>query len=548
MTRIRKKLLGFLFLWLIVTLNLHAQDQSFEMTQIGPNNLLDKPWALIYGPDDYLWITEREAGTVVRVNPATGEKEELLKISDVYASSGQDGLLGMTLHPQFTQDSTYVYLSYTHLVAGERKQRIVRYFYDNNGSEGTLSTPIVLMDNLPASNDHNSGRLIFGPDEKLYYSIGDQGGNQNANFCRPILSQVLPDQEAIDQQDWSHYPGKILRINPDGSIPMDNPVLEGVQSHIYSYGYRNPQGLVFGSNGLLYSDEHGPNTDDEINIIYTGNNYGWPNVVGFQDDQAYDYCDWSVAPNCTNLNYSNGSCPETVTPLEESTFVTTNYQEPLFSMFAVPDDYNYNNPACANAWICRPNVAPSSLAIYEGDAIPDWNNSLLVTSLKRGRILRLKLDEAGTTVVGDTVEHFYTQNRYRDIVVAPNGESIYVITDQTGRTSGPSGFTVTNNLRNPGSLLQFTVQDLVSTSNQQVAPHFKVWPNPTSKRLFIEFEELPKGNVRAVLIKITGEVMLQIDGLRSKITEMHTEGLAPGLYMLRLYSDTYTMEQRVVLF
>jgi len=119
---------------------------------------------------------------------------------------------------------------------------------------------------MPASNDHNSGRLIFGPDLKLYYSFGDQGYNQFGNACLSILAQNLPNSAA----DYANYPGKILRINTDGSVPVDNPVLAGVQSHVYTYGHRNPQGLVFAQDGTLYSSEHGAKVDDELNKIIPG--------------------------------------------------------------------------------------------------------------------------------------------------------------------------------------------------------------------------------------------------------------------------------------
>ena len=87
----------------------------------------------------------------------------------------------------------------------------------------------------------------------------------------------------------------MLRLNLDGSIPSDNPMIGGVRSHIYSYGHRNPQGLVFAPDGKLYESEHGPNTDDEVNLIRAGGNYGWPHVAGYRDDQSYAYANWSAS-------------------------------------------------------------------------------------------------------------------------------------------------------------------------------------------------------------------------------------------------------------
>ncbi len=539
---------AFLFFLLLVTSGtLLAQNESFIMTPIGANNLLNKPWDLHYGPDGYLWVTEREAGVVVRINPATAQRDELLQIPEVFSSSSQDGLLGIALHEGILGDNPYVYLSYTYLLDGQRQQKIVRYTYTITGDDGALSSPTIILDNLPASYDHNSGRLIFTPDQKLFYSIGDQGNNQNSNYCDPILSQVLPTQEEIDQGDWANYPGKILRLNTDGSIPDDNPVIAGVKSHIYTYGHRNPQGMVLASSGQLFSDEHGPVTDDEVNIIYAGDNYGWPNVAGFQDDQAYDYCNWSSATDCESLDFSE-SCPPGVTLQEESSFSATNFREPLFSMFAVTDDYDYNNPDCQNAWICRPNVAPSSIGIYESEVIPEWANSLLVTSLKRGRVYRFKLDEAGTAIVGDTTQHFYTQNRYRDIVLDPDGKSFYVITDQGGNTSGPTGLTVTNILQNPGAILKFTYQAPVSVADQHPSPILRVWPNPASNIMYLDLKTENKSNLSAKLINPTGQVIREFETLQTGINELNINDLPAGVFTLMLSSGAQSWSQRVVVY
>ncbi len=525
----------------------YAQNESFTMTPIGPNFLLNKPWDLHYGPEGYLWVTERENGIVVRINPATAERDELVNIPDLHSSAGQDGLLGMALHDGILGDHPYVYLSYTHLVQGQRTQKLVRYTYQVDGSDGSLTSPITIIDNLPASNDHNSGRLIFGPDQKLYYTIGDQGGNQGSgNYCNPILSQVLPTQAEIDQQDWRHYPGKILRLNTDGSIPDDNPVLDGVQSHIFSYGHRNAQGIVFGSNGLLYADEHGPNTDDEVNIIYSGKNYGWPNVAGYQDDQAYDYCNWSSAPDCEDLSFSATSCHSSIVLLEESSFSATNFQEPLLSMFNVPDDYDYNDPACSSTWMCRPNVAPSSIEIYESDAIPGWKNSLLVSSLKRGRIYRLQLDENGSAVVGDTTQAFYTTNRYRDIVADPDGKSFYIITDESGNTSDASGYNLATNLQNPGTILKFTLNESTAVTNPASEDAFQVWPNPASGYIYIKLIG-QMDQAEAQLIHTNGTIVRKQSTLQFGVNELDVENLTPGIYFVRLSSKDRSWQKRIII-
>lgn len=524
-----------------------AQQESFTMTPIGNNLFLDKPWDLHFGPDGFLWVSERERGVVLRVNPETAERDELLQISDLLSTSGQEGLLGMALHQDFMQDSAFVYLSYTTFFQGAKRQKLVRYTYEIEGSDGRLVAPVTILGNLPASNDHNSGRLVFGTDGKLYYTIGDLGANQNRNYCELVRSQILPTQEEINQQNWTNYPGKVLCLNTDGSIPEDNPVLNGVRSHIFSYGHRNAQGLVFGSSGLLYADEHGPDTDDEVNLIRAGKNYGWPIVVGFQDNQAYDYCNWSAIDNCSSIEYEKYICPGNGVFVEESSLVDSNYQEPIASMFAVSDDYDFNNPNCGNSWICRPNVAPSSIEIYENDAIPNWKNSLLVTSLKRGRIYRYQLDENGTAVVGDTTQHFYTQNRYRDIALHPDGKTFYVLCDATGRTADASGLNAISNLRNPGNILKFTLEESVSVKTPPLLAPFSVYPNPAKNTFFIEMNRSKAQNFRAELLDSKGRIVQRIPLINTEIHTVETRNLPAGLYFIRLTSNKNAWQQRIIL-
>ncbi|WP_370480369.1 PQQ-dependent sugar dehydrogenase, partial [Tamlana flava] len=267
---------------------------DWNVTNITPDNELNYPNTIVYGPDNYLWITERVGKQVVKVDPVNGgSKSVMLDLTSVvYQTAGQDGLMGMAVHPDLYNDintsNNLVYLAYTY-DSGGRKLRIESYRYIS--STGTLdaSSATTILEGFDASNDHNSGKLQIGPDMKLYYTAGDQGYNQFQNACLEIRAQYLPTSPS----DYSDYKGKILRMNLDGSIPSDNPILNSVQSHVYTYGHRNPQGIVFGSNGALYSSEHGPKVDDEINIITAGKNYGWPQIAGYYDNLGYGYCNWS---------------------------------------------------------------------------------------------------------------------------------------------------------------------------------------------------------------------------------------------------------------
>jgi PQQ-dependent dehydrogenase (s-GDH family) len=194
---------------------------------------LEGPWEITWGPDDFLWVTERTAGRIVRVDPQSGEMQVAIDIEEVSAPGGQDGLLGLALHPELLEGKAndYVFTAYTYVdeargadetVTDESSPyrflytKIVRLTYDP--ASGTLGDPFELIAGLPASNDHNSGRMKIGPDGKLYYTIGDGGNNQLGNWCIPIEAQRLPTAEEIAAKDWFAYQGKSLRLNLDGSI------------------------------------------------------------------------------------------------------------------------------------------------------------------------------------------------------------------------------------------------------------------------------------------------------------------------------------------
>ncbi len=436
-------------------------DEEFAMRDLGVP--LENPLEIVYGPDDWLWITERTGKRVVRVNPADGTLAVALALPHAYQRANQDGVLGLALHPELLQGTgnDYVYLAYVYAGEGGRGQQvnrrveIVRYSYD--AAAGTLDEPQVLLTNLPGSGDHNSGKLLIGPDQKLYYTLGDQGKNQFARACLPILAQVLPSAEEVAAEDWTHYQGKVLRMNLDGSIPADNPTLDGVQSHVFTYGHRNVQGIAMSEAGLLYATEHGPKSDDEVNLLQAGHNYGWPHVAGYQDDQAYVYADWSAAPDCARLQFSDFALPESVPQADESAWHHPDFTPPLLTFGTVPTGYDFRNVACApNEWMCWPTIAPTGLTYYaaRGGGIPTWGDALLTTALKTGTVYYLPLSADGRTIEGAPRAYFATTNRYRAVAVAPDGRTFYVITDSENWTQGPDGLP-TNVLENPGTVLEF---------------------------------------------------------------------------------------------
>jgi PQQ-dependent dehydrogenase (s-GDH family) len=410
---------------------------------------LEGPWELTWGPDEQLWATERKGRRVIRINPADGTRSTLLTVHEVHQSVQQDGLLGLALHPDFLRGSDDVFLVFTYDDAPgptlARRLGIRKYHY--NQATRTLGNPEDVITGLPTHDDHVGGRLAIGPDRKLYLTIGDQGSNFGSNRCNANHAQDLPTSAQIRAKDWSNYQGKILRINLDGSIPSDNPEINGVRSHVFSYGHRNPLGLVFGPNGFLYESEHGPSTDDEVNLIESGRNYGWPNIAGYRDDKSYVYANWSASkgPACRDLPPGN-AVPASVPTQNESAWNDPRFAPPLRTFFTVETGYDIRGLGSAT-------IAPGGIDVYTSNVIPGWRNSLLALSLIRGAVYRLKLSDDGRSVMGAPVEMFPTANRYRDIALNPDGRTIYLATDVEGPSRDPSGAQRT--LANPGSILEF---------------------------------------------------------------------------------------------
>lgn len=408
------------------------------------------PWEVTWGPDRHLWVTERTGKRVVRVNPETGAQTVAATIGDVHQSVGQDGLLGLALHPDLLRDrgNDFVYVAFTYDAdpgpALARRLGIRRYRYDPQKT--TLVEPADLLRDLPSHDDHVGGRLVIGPDRRLYLAIGDGGANFGGNRCLPNRSLDLPTAADVTARNWTSYWGKILRLDLDGGVPADNPTINGVRSHVFSYGHRNPLGLAFGANGALYESEHGPSSDDEVNLIQSGRNYGWPRIAGYRDDRAYVYANWSASTiPCVDLP-PRGPLPAAVPTAAESTYADPQFTPPLQTFFTVDQ-----LPTTGTA-----TIAPGGLDVYSVDGIRGWKPSVLALSLIRGVVYRLPLSADGRSLSGQPIEIFRSVNRYRDIAIHPDGRAFYVVTDPSGAYRDPSG-TTTQALAHPGAVLEFTV-------------------------------------------------------------------------------------------
>ena len=216
------------------------------------NQLDGVPWAMQFAPDGRLFVTER-VGRVLIVNITSGMYDVALRIDGVF-TSGEAGLLGLALDPDFAQNH-FVYLYYSAATSQTTAvNRLVRY----RESSSQLIERVLLLDNIPAGQIHDGGRLKFGPDGFLYVIVGDSA------------SQALA-------QDVASLAGKILRLNRDGSTAPGNRF----SSPVFTYGHRNPQGIDWHpTTGLMWSSEHGNVGNDEINTISSGLNFGWPRIEG----------------------------------------------------------------------------------------------------------------------------------------------------------------------------------------------------------------------------------------------------------------------------
>ena len=443
-----KKIFTLALFFCSLAMHCRAQFQVGAVT-VTPHTLthsLQVPWELVWGPDNFIWMTERY-GRISRVDPANGQVHPLITIPDVLAN-GESGLLGMTLHPNFAQNP-YVYVAYTYSKNGSATEKLVRYTY--NGT--TLAAPQVLLDNITAAAIHDGARLLILPDQTILFTTGDAANTS--------LSQNL-----------NSLNGKILRLNLDGSVPANNPI---AGSYVYSFGHRNAQGLTYG-NGKIYSSEHGSSNDDELNLIEPNRNYGWPNVEGFCNTSA-----------------------------EQTFCATNNVREPLA------------------AW--TPTLAVAGIAYYNHPAIPGWQNSILMTTLKDKKLVQLQLDAAGTAVTSQTIFLNNGYGRLRAICVSPSGK-VYIGTSNKDGKNNPAAtddrIVVLENLAFATGIKGNTSE----TKNVTFSQDFN------KQKLYLLFSPEFRGNTFG-LYSITGRKLLEQKVPTDLKTELNTENFAKGLYFLQ---------------
>lgn len=554
-------------------------DQQFKL-DILPHQM-NYPWEIAYGPDDSLWITETKGYVITKMHPGNGGYRTLKDLNSFKkynpATVGigpQGGLMGMAIHPQLLSGKPYVYVAmvYDYLPntgtpnnsscgSGMCYYRtmVLRFTY-NTATKSLSNKADTLIANLPGSNDHNSGRLAIGPAPNYYvfYTIGDMGAGQFNNASR-----------TNNAQDTTVYEGKVLRFNsePDSDaddvtdpynqwIPNDNPFASpssGNRLAIYSYGHRNAQGLVWAKvNGVdkLYSSEHGDKSDDEVNDIQMGHNYGWPKVAGMPDNN-YSSLDAYANNNklaSKNINY------------REDTFaVNHDLTRPLFVLFnAAASDIKADG---SNIYTWQ-TVAPSSIDYYGTGTIPGWKNSLLVTSLKYG-MYRLKLKTDGEYVdstitpnLVDTIPYLHGY-RMRDLAIAPTGDTLFFIADNTGNTSGPTGgfdgSGSSNTTLGGGKVIRLVYFSTLPKKDPDPFKPFqesftKIYPNPASSYLNVQTKPGIKKPLLIQLFDMTGKRVMETTTSQDNIT-LDVTKVAAGMYFLKVtngYGALVTTDKVVI--
>ncbi|MFW5695020.1 MAG: PQQ-dependent sugar dehydrogenase [Alkalispirochaeta sp.] len=324
---------------------------------------LEHPWSVAPLPDGGALITERPGRLwmLSSLSPGSGDLQRVEGLPEI-AAVGQGGLLDIVLSPTFPDDQM-VFFSYSARNGGGAVTRVGRAVLDRSGGSPRLTEveELFSLNRAVSGGQHFGSRLAFDREGYLYITIGDRGQPEQA-------------------QNAASHQGTVVRLAPDGTVPEDNPSIEGAAEGIYTWGHRNPQGMALHPRtGEMWVHEHGPRGGDEINILTAGENYGWPRVT-----HGVAYSGREIA--------EEDSLPGFVDPLLHWT----------------------------------PSIAPSGMAFVTGDRYSRWKDDAVVGALAGQHLRRVQLDSEGE--VQDQEELFSGFARFRDVRQAPDGY-LYVLTD-----------------------------------------------------------------------------------------------------------------------
>ena len=324
---------------------------------------LDVPWSLLFLPEGRALVSERKG--VIRLIRNGRVQNKPYAVLDV-AHTGEGGLMGLAAHPEF-RSKPFIYAMHTYNKNGTLYNRVIRL--KDNGDNAEFEK--IIIDTIPGGTFHNGGRIAFGPDGMLYITTGE-------TFTSGL------------SQDLLSLGGKILRLDPEGGIPPDNP-FKG--SPLYSYGHRNPQGISWQPvTGKLFESEHGPSgeflrfANDEINIIVKGGNYGWPKVIG-----------------AAGLK---------------------QYTDPVI--------------------VWKHATPPSGITFYTGDLLKHLKGDLFVATLKSQALIRIRMEKDPEKVT--RIERWFASDysegiygRLRDVVQGPDGALYFLSNNRDGRGTPEPG-------------------------------------------------------------------------------------------------------------
>jgi aldose sugar dehydrogenase len=332
---------------------------------------LNSPWGTVFLPDGRLLVTER--GGSLQLVSADGSSKSPVAVAPPggLVTDGQGGLLDVALDPDFTSGQPWVYLSYSQPGPGGAGTAVMRGQLDVS-NPAALTDATQIFQQLPKVTDsrHYGSRLVFANDKSLFVTLGER-------------------HQGSPAQDLNSHLGKVVRIDRDGAIPVDNPDFGGAPHSpgIWSLGHRNPQGAALHpATGQLWVSEHGPQGGDEINLALSGLNFGWSNV-------SYGCLDGSTTAPCA---------------IGGGTHAPT-YTEPL------------------THW--EPSIAPAGMIFYTGTMFPEWQGNLFVGALAGTALWRLTVTPSAVSTREEVPD---IDVRVRDVAQGPDG-AIYFIDESNGQ-------------------------------------------------------------------------------------------------------------------